>query len=249
MKTILAEQENADIETSSEGYAQRFSGNVGRWMLKKQADIVVDLLKKCNAEALLDVGGGHAQLTQPLIDNGYNVTVHGSADICRTRIQEFLDQNQCQFVCAPMFELPFSDGHFDTVICIRLLTHCNRWEELVRELCRVAQRNIIIDYPSAKSLNALVSGKIFAFKKKLEGNTRTWRLFRKKELQEAFAKHGFTYVREVKQYFLPMVFHRTLRCPRISSALEGICQLLGLTHLWGSPSIMLLQSNSENKHI
>ena len=243
MQPIAAEQENADIETASDGYAARFAGKTGAWMLRKQSGIVLKLLREHKADKILDVGGGHAQLARPLVEAGFDVTVHGSAEVCSRRISDLLENGQCAFIESSMFALPVADNAFPTVICIRLLTHCNQWQQLAAELCRVSGARIIIDYPSSRSLNALVSGKVFAFKKKLEGNTRTWRLFSRRELEETFSRHGFRCTREAKQFFLPMVLHRTLRCPRLSALLEGICRVTGLTHLWGSPAIMLLEKD------
>ncbi len=241
MTTTHKNQENADIETASDDYASRFSGAIGKWMLKKQSDIVLGLLEgKPNAK-VLDVGGGHAQLALPLIDQGFTITVHGSAEECSNRIKKMIANDKCKFVCSSMFELPFEDASVDTLLCFRLITHCNEWPRLVTELCRVAQHSIIIDYPTSKSLNAISSGKLFSFKKKLEGNTRTWRLFNRKELEDEFQKHGFRCKIEKKQFFLPMVLHRKLCCPRLSELAENICSALGLTKLWGSPVIMQLE--------
>jgi SAM-dependent methyltransferase len=233
-------QENADIETASEGYARRFAGPVGTWMLGRQTRIVLDMLRAHPGADVLDVGGGHAQLARPLVDANYAVTVHGSAPECANRIQDLVDKQSCRFVCAPMMELPFENASVDTALCFRLITHCEAWPELIAELCRVARRSIIIDYPTSRSLNA-ISGGLFSFKKKLEGNTRTWRLFRWRELEAEFAKHGFRCKRERKQFFLPMVLHRVLRTPALSAFLEGICRWTGLTYLWGSPVIVELE--------
>ena len=189
---------------------------------------------------MLDVGGGHAQIARPLIDRGYSVTVHGSAETCGNRISDLVEADKCKFVCSSMFELPFDDASVDTLLCFRLITHCNEWQRLIAELCRVAQHSIIIDYPTSKSLNAIASGKLFSVKKKLEGNTRNWRLFSRKELETEFQKHGFKCKTERKQFFLPMVLHRKLCSPPLSAFMEKTCNALGLTKLWGSPVIMKL---------
>lgn len=241
MTTTQEHQENADIETASDDYASRFSGEIGKWMLKKQSDIVLDLLKDNPDTKVLDVGGGHAQLARPLVDKGYSVTVHGSAEVCSERISDLIENDKCKFVCSSMFKLPFEDASIDTLLCFRLITHCDEWPRLIAELCRVAQHSIIIDYPTSKSLNAISSGKLFSFKKKLEGNTRSWRLFNRNELETEFKKSGFQCKIEKKEFFLPMVLHRTLRCPALSAFMEKICSALGLTKLWGSPVIMQLE--------
>lgn len=232
--------EPADIATASDDYAQRFAGAIGAWMLKRQADIVLDRMTPHREDTILDVGGGHAQLARPLVGAGYSVTVHGSAPECRARVGALVDGGSCRFICAPMRALPLEAQSVDTVLCFRLLTHCDEWPALVAELCRVARRAVIIDYPTHRSLNALAGG-LFAAKKKLEGNTRTWRLFRDREMEDAFRQHGFTCTAKRKQFFLPMVLHRVLHCPPLSAGLEVLCRGLGLTALWGSPVIMELE--------
>ncbi len=231
----------ADIETASDDYARRFSGAIGAWMLRRQARIVLAALDAHQGVEVLDVGGGHAQLARPLAEAGFRVTVHGSDAVCGARIRDLVDRGACTFVRASMFDLPFADASVDTVLCFRLLTHCDAWPKLIGELCRVARRSIIVDYPTSRSLNAAVSGGLFSFKKKLEGNTRAWRLFSRRELTDVFARHGFVRMRERKQFFLPMVLHRVLRRPALSAALEAVCGALGLTRLWGSPVIMELR--------
>lgn len=230
----------ADIETASDGYANRFSGSIGKWMLNRQSAIVLDFLQERPGISILDVGGGHAQLARPLVDAEFTVTVQGSTPSCSKRIDDLLSGQRCHFICSSMFELPIGDATVDTVLCFRLITHCDEWPRLIEELCRVAKRSIIIDYPTSQSLNA-ISGGLFGAKKRLEGNTRTWQLFRKDELETIFKKHGFRCKQEKKQFFLPMVLHRMLGCPTVSSFLEAICQGLGLTKQWGSPVIMELE--------
>ncbi len=58
--------ETADIETSSDGYANRFGGKTGAWMLAVQERVTKQLLRDVPASAtVLDVGGGHGQLAIP----------------------------------------------------------------------------------------------------------------------------------------------------------------------------------------
>ncbi|MGB3514269.1 MAG: hypothetical protein WBA93_34675 [Microcoleaceae cyanobacterium] len=49
---------------------------------------------------------GHGQLTEPLINNKYQVTVLGSAEICQVRIKQFLDANLCSFQVGDVLDLP-----------------------------------------------------------------------------------------------------------------------------------------------
>ncbi len=234
-----ASRETADIETSTDAYAARFSGPVGAWMLSLQERLTLDLLADMPGATVLDVGGGHGQLARPLCREGYRVTVLGSDASCRHRIADLADAGACAFLTGNVVALPFPDGAFDVAISFRLLTHCTVWPVLIGELCRVARRRIVVDYPTSQSINA-VAPALFGAKKKIEGNTRTWTLFRHREIEETFARHGFRPVRRAPQFFLPMAMHRALRCRPVSVALEGACAGLGLTRHWGSPVIVAM---------
>jgi 2-polyprenyl-3-methyl-5-hydroxy-6-metoxy-1,4-benzoquinol methylase len=229
--------ETADIETSSDDYASRFSGATGKWMLEVQERITLGFLKDKAGATILDVGGGHGQLAVPLCRDGYKVTVLGSSESCRTRIADILASGRCAFKVGNVIELPFPDKSFDVVIAFRMLTHCQNWALLVKELCRVAKTTVIIDYPTSQSVN-MIAPALFEAKKKIEMNTRTWTLFKHAEVRAEFDKNEFALLRRKKQFFLPMVLHRMLKCRTLSTALEGLCRALGLTALCGSPVIV-----------
>lgn len=228
--------ETADIETASEDYAARFAGPSGAWMLQVQEKIVLDLLVSLKAGEVLDVGGGHGQLAFPLCREGFRVTVVASAEACRQRIAALVDSGQCRFTVGNLIELPFPDRSFDVVLCFRLATHCDHWPQLIRELCRVARRAVILDYPTSQSLNRLAP-QLFRAKKMLEGNTRIFRLFRHEKISAEFRAHGFRIGRRTGQFFLPMVLHRMLKCQPLSAGAEALFSRLGLTRRWGSPVI------------
>lgn len=232
--------ENADIETASEGYARRFSGPAGEYFLEAQTRSTLDLVRSWPAGSILDVGGGHAQLAVPLAEAGYRVTVTGSSPVCRERLNPALGQGRMEFRCCDMLDLPFERGDFDIVIAFRLLPHVQRWPELVAELCRVARRAVVVDYPDRRSFN-VVQASFFGWKKAIEKNTRPFRCFSRGELAAEFARHGF--VRPVfrPEFFFPMVLHRALGQAAVSRSLEAIAGTLGLTKLFGSPVIMRVQ--------
>jgi ubiquinone/menaquinone biosynthesis C-methylase UbiE len=228
--------ETADIETASDGYAARFAGPTGAWMLAVQERVTMALLSSAAGTRVLDVGGGHGQLALPLCRAGCKVTVVGSAESCRRRIDSVVTAGQCGFVVANVLALPFAERSFGSALCFRLLTHCTAWPKLVAELCRVAAQSVIVDYPTGQSLNS-VAPLLFGAKKRIEKNTRAWRLFTHAEIRRAFESNGFTLEREVGQFFLPMVLHRALHSPTVSRLLEGGCRAMGLVKLFGSPVI------------
>jgi 2-polyprenyl-3-methyl-5-hydroxy-6-metoxy-1,4-benzoquinol methylase len=229
--------ETADIETSSDDYAGRFAGHSGQWMLEVQEKITSSMLPPASDIRILDVGGGHGQLAIPLCRKGFHISILASAESCRKRVISIVDEGKCDFVVGNVLKLPFPDRSFHTVLCFRLLTHCTAWPQLVAELCRVSDKSVIVDYPTSQSLNA-IAPMLFGAKKRIEKNTRKWRLFRHQEVLKAFADNSFTPSARKAQFLLPMVLHRALKCRTLSSAIEGLVRLLGLTNLWGSPVIL-----------
>ena len=108
---------------------------------------------------------------------------------------------------------------------------------LVAELCRVARRAVVVDYPTGQSLNRFAP-LLFGAKKRLEGDTRTWTLFRHRQVLDAFSRNRYVLDCRRHQFFFPMVLHRALKCRTLSVALESLCELTGLTSVWGSPVIV-----------
>lgn len=230
-------RENGDVESSTDGYARRFSGAAGEWMLHVQEDRAFASFRQWPGGTVLDVGGGHGQIAVPLVRGGWQATVFGSGPECGRRLSSLLADGTYRFFSGDLLDLPFPDRHFDVVSSFRLLTHCERWEELIAELCRVARHAVVVDYPTSQSLNVIAPA-LFGAKKRLEGDTRRWRLFRHDEVAGAFARHGFTLLVRRPQFFLPMVLHRHLKMPALSKIPEGLFRLSGLTALFGSPVVL-----------
>jgi 2-polyprenyl-3-methyl-5-hydroxy-6-metoxy-1,4-benzoquinol methylase len=232
--------ETADIETASDGYASRFSGEVGAYFLQMQLELLLELLPELAPGAtVLDVGGGHAQLAVPLAQRGCKVTVTGSDASCRLRLAQQLPENAYVYQTCDMLHLPFADRSFDFVIAFRLVPHVDRWPQLLAELARVAGKAVVVDYPDLRSTNIL-NFLFFRLKKKLEGNTRTFGLFSRAQIIGEFAKNGMVNPQLRPEFLLPMVLHRKLGSAALSRLLENGCRASGLTQLFGSPIILRL---------
>jgi SAM-dependent methyltransferase len=243
---VATVRETPDVETSSEAYAGRFAGEVGRWFLHVQSEAILDLLSPWKGARVLDVGGGHAQLAPPLIERGFRVTVAGSEEVCRARLDRTLPAGSFEFRACDLLALPFPDRSFDVVVSIRLLTHLDRWREQMAELCRVADRAVIVDYPDLRSFNRLYD-LLFSWKKAVEGDTRTYHIFEPGEIAAEAARHGFGAPAERRQFFLPMVVHRALGSARFSRLSEGPAAAVGLTRWLGSPVVLRVERRVERE--
>ena len=233
-------RETPDVETASEDYARRFAGKVGRYFLDVQAATVLELLAPWPGARVLEVGGGHAQLAGPLVERGYRVTVTGSEEICRQRLDRSLPPGAFDFEVCDAARLPFPDRSFDVVVAVRLLTHLDAWRKALAEMCRVSRRAVIVDYPDTRSFNRLY-GVLFAWEKAVEGNTRAFRSFQPREVIAECARHGFGRPAARRQFVVPMVVHRKLGKAGASRAIERASVFLGLTRALGSPVILRVQ--------
>ena len=234
----MADRVYADVETSSDAYARRFSGPVGEWFLARQAECTNALLRDLAAGTrVLEVGGGHAQLAPLLIARGFEVTIIGSTPACAHRLSPWIERGQVRFEAGDLLALPVKDRSYDLVLSFRLLPHIEQWEELVGELCRVSARSVVIDYPSSRSVN-MFADRLFAAKKTVEGDTREFTLFEPSRVAGTFARAGFSVSRECGQFVWPMALHRAVGSAPFSRVLEGVPRALGLTGPLGSPRIL-----------
>jgi SAM-dependent methyltransferase len=237
---LPAPREDADVETSSERYARRFEGPVGRFFLDRQAEATLALLRPFPGATVLDVGGGHGQVTGPLVAAGHAVTVLGSDPSCEARVRQWTGTGQARFVASDLLAPPLPDRSHDVVLSYRLLPHVRRWPDLVATLCRLARVAVVVDYPTRRSVNAAAE-LLFGLKKGVEGDTRPFIVFSDAGIEGAFAGHGFSPTGRRPQFFFPMALHRGLGSAGLARALEGMASALGLTRALGSPVILRLE--------
>lgn len=231
-------REDADLETASEDYARRFAGPVGRWFLEVQARSTLELLRGVPpGSTVLDVGGGHGQIAPTLVDAGYTVTIVGSSEACAAHLPGRMGSAAHEFVVGDLQGLPYPAQAFDIVTCFRLLPHSVDWRHLLGELCRVARLAVVADYPSTRSVNQFANS-FFAFKRKVERNTRPFELFNPQEIEDEFDRNGFSLAGERPQFLLPMVLYRMAGSHRLARIAEHPGRWLGLTRYFGSPIIV-----------
>lgn len=235
MLTAAIVRETPDVETASDAYARRFAGAAGAYLLAKQELAVRTVLADWNGGSVLDVGGGHAQLTPILRTLASEILVFGSDERSVERVRR--DFPGCATATGDLLDMPFEPKAFDLVVAVRLLPHVRNWQKLVAELCRVARSTVVIDYPRTTGVNRLTP-LLFPLKLRLEGNTRHYRNFRDVELDAAFAQHGFDVRAREPQFIVPMVVHRRTNGAAWLRVVERAAAALQITRSHGSPVVL-----------
>jgi 2-polyprenyl-3-methyl-5-hydroxy-6-metoxy-1,4-benzoquinol methylase len=130
--------------------------------------------------------------------------------------------------------LDFADRSFDVVVCLRVLMHTPRWRACVAELCRVAGRLVIVDYPAAASFALFESGA----RHLMHGvgiRTEPYRVFTDAAIADAFERAGFRIRSTHRQFVLPITFHKAVGSRRLTTSVEGLLDRAGLLKAFGSP--------------
>ena len=228
-----------DIETSSEAYARRFSGETGKYFLARQLELFLQFLPKGKKLRILEVGGGHGQMTGALLKLGHEVVIHGSADSCQARIASLLAgyPSQLSFVRAELEALPFPSRSFDVVSAFRLLPHILSTPDFLAQLCTISRSQVIFDYAPKAGFNALTP-LLFPIKKLIEKNTREYFCHSESTLIEILMQHGFQAAKTKGQFVIPMGIHRALKNAELSQKIEALLQKIHCDDLIGSPRIM-----------
>ena len=135
-------------------YDQRWSGRAGRARdLRKQRAIARALAELQGVASVLDVPCGTGRMTGFV--RGRELRYVGVDAATAMLEQAHGKHGDARFVAGSLAQLPFADGSFDVVLCIRLM-HLVRDATLraafLREARRVARKAVIVDYRQNRAL-------------------------------------------------------------------------------------------------
>ena len=103
--------------------------------------------------------------------------------------------------------LPFADRSFDVVVSLRMLMHTPDWRRCLAEMCRVACRRLIFDYPPLVSFAALQTASRKAAQ--LVGRrVEAYHVLRTGAVRSVLHANGFEVVKMDRQFVLPIAFHK-----------------------------------------
>lgn len=226
----------ADTANAQSFEARRFGGPIGELVARGQADVLASMLGPVSGRRILDVGTGTGRGAFLLAAAGAHVTGIDASEqmltIARQRAAE--TQANVDFQIGDAHQLPFEANAFDLAMSLRVLMHTPQWRECLAELCRVAVRGVLIDYPSASSTAAVQS-----FVRKLLSpfglSAEPYRVFTDGQIAAAFAEQGFRIRSVHRQFVLPIALHKLVGSPGFTRASERFLAGIGLTSVLGSP--------------
>jgi ubiquinone/menaquinone biosynthesis C-methylase UbiE len=226
----------ADPATATSFDDRRFGGPIGDLVAGSQARVLANFIGRIQDRHILDVGTGTGRAALLLARGGARVTGVDASEamlaIARQRAAQ--EGVPVDFVRGDAHALDFPDRGFDVVVCLRVLMHTPEWRRCIGELCRVAGRLVIVDYPSARSFARLESWSRRAIHA-AGAKTEPYRVFSDAEISGAFDAGGFRIRSIHRQFVLPIALHKKIGSRRFTIGVERGLDRAGLLRLLGSP--------------
>jgi SAM-dependent methyltransferase len=232
----------ADGATARNFDERRFGGPIGDLVASTQARVLTNMVGRIQDRDILDVGTGTGRAALLFARGGARVTAVDASEamlaIARQRAAAQLVD--VKFQIGDAHALDFANRSFDAVVCLRMLMHVPKWRRCVAELCRTADRLVIVDYPSAVSV-ALFEAMARRAAHGLGARTEPYRVFTQATIASAFDRCGFR-VRSVhRQFVLPIAFHKAIGSRRLTIRSEHFLDRLGLLKIFGSPVTLVAE--------
>lgn len=234
----------ADPATAHTFDDRRFGGPIGELVAATQARALAGLIGDVRQRRVLDVGTGTGRAALWLARSGAVVTAVDASEamLAVARQRAAGEGVNVRFQLGDVHALDFPDRSFDVVICLRVLMHTPAWRRSVAELCRVSERLVVVDYPSATSF-ALVESLSRRALHAAGRSTEPYRVFTDRVITKAFGECAFT-VRSVhRQFVLPIALHKAIGSPSFTTAVEDMLDRARLLKTLGSPVSIVAERN------
>jgi ubiquinone/menaquinone biosynthesis C-methylase UbiE len=226
----------ADPKMARSFEERRFGGPIGQLIAAEQARVLANMIGRIHERTILDVGTGTGRAALMLARGGARVTAIDASEqmleVARERAAE--QMLKVHFLRGDAHTLEFKDRSFDVVVCLRVLMHAPEWRRALAELCRVADRLVIFDYPSARSA-ALVQSVTRRVWNAVGGRTEAYRVFRHATIERALKQSQFRMRSVHRQFVMPIQLHKVVGSRRFTTGSERFLDRLGLLGLLGSP--------------
>ena len=215
---------------------RRFGGPIGEYVAGSQARVLANMVGRIKDRSIVDIGTGTGRAAILMARGGARVTaVDASEQMLEVARKRAADERlNIRFVRGDAHQLEFAARAFDVAICLRVLMHAPDWQQCLAEVCRVAERLVIFDYPAAMSV-ALVESMSRRLVHALGARTEAYRVFSDRAIRETLERSNFR-VRSVhRQFVMPIQFHKAIGSRKFTMWSEDVLDRLGLLRRFGSP--------------
>ncbi len=226
----------ADPHTARSFDDRRFGGPIGELVASTQAHVLTNFVGRVQGRTILDVGTGTGRAALLFARGGARVVgVDASEEMLTVARQRATAEGiAVAFRTGDAHELEFPDRSFEVAVSLRVLMHTPRWRTCIAELCRVADRLVILDYPSRRSAAVIQSaGRKLAAR--LGRRTEPYTVFSDVEIGGALAREGFRVRSTHRLFVLPIALHKAIGSRRFTTATEALLERAGLLRVFGSP--------------
>lgn len=229
--------EHYKSETVAEGFdALRFGGPIGEIVQHTQEVLLMAAFGPIRGRTILDVGTGTGRAALAFARAGAVVTGIDASEQMLAVARRTAEERTlaATFQIGDAHAIPFADQHFECAVSLRVIMHTPNWQQCVRELCRVAQWRLVIDFPSSQSAAAIESR---SRRKKLARGEKVeaYRTLAVNDVRAVIEAAGFKIIGVHKQFVLPINFHKLFNAPVLTNAVESTLAVFGLLNLFGSP--------------
>lgn len=226
----------ADPETARSFDERRFGGPVGDLLAASQATVLANMAGRIEGRPILDVGTGTGRAALLFARGGARVTGVDASEqmLAVARERARAEGLNITFAVGDAHTLDFPDRAFDVAVSLRVLMHSPRWRDSLAELCRVAGRLVIFDYPSSRSI-ALVQSLGRRVAHRFGAKSEPYRVFSDREIAKALDACGFRVRSAHRQFVLPIALHKAIGSRKFTTRVEAILDRAGLLEIFGSP--------------
>ncbi|MBZ5559599.1 MAG: class I SAM-dependent methyltransferase [Acidobacteriia bacterium] len=224
---------------------RRLSGPIGDLVAGTQDRVLANFAGRIHERDILAVGGGSERAALLFAHGGAKVTAVEPSEttLNRLRHRAAAELVKIEFRLGDPRALSLPDRSFDIAVGLRLLMHTPEWRRYVSELCRVAERLVVLDYFPVMSVS-LPGAMVRRVTRTLGGRSATYRVVRHAAIVEALDQSGFS-VRSVhRQFVLPYVLHRAIGSRRFTIKSERMLDHLGLLKLLGTPVTLVAERSA-----
>ena len=211
----------ADPATAQTFDTQRFGGPIGELIAKEQSAVLANFVGRVQGRTILDVGTGTGRAALLFAAGGAKVTAIDASEemLAVARKRAAMQSAAVTFMIGDAHALDIRDRAFDVAVSLRVLMHTPEWRRCVAELCRVAERLVIIDYPSRRSAAAL-QAMLRRLRNRFGATTEAYRVFSDREIADALSVSGFRVRSMHRQFVLPIAVHKLHGSRRLALALR-----------------------------